>query len=104
MPLPVKLLMVPPITITSAAVKLVELSLNLNVTTAFCEAKILEALAVTVMVGGVVSSGGFTVNDTLLFESAPSELKIPSASENLPLPTLTDAPFEPSMPAVKVAV
>ena len=99
-----KLDKVPPETETSPTAKLEDASLRVNVKVVVSPAIKLVALAVTEMLGGVVSAGNVTVKVTLLFASAPSSLKIPSASENLPLPTLIDAPLMPSVLAVKIAV
>ena len=102
-PLPLKLESVPPTTVKSPTVKLEDDSLKVKVMVAVCEAERLVEVVMTAMLGGVVSAGMVKVKEILLFASAPSSLKIPRASENLPLPTLTLAPFAPSILAVNKA-
>ena len=55
-PLPAKLLSVPPIAVTSAAMKLVDDSLSVKVTVAVSEALRLDTLLVMAMVGTAVST------------------------------------------------
>ena len=57
------------------------------------------------IVGGMVSAGTVLIaNVTVLFESEPSTLKLPAASENLVLPTLTTPLAVLLAAGVKVAV
>ena len=65
-------------------------SLIAKVNVAVCPIVRLDRLLVMAIVGGVVSAGTvLTVIETVLFASDPSTLKLPAASENFLLPTLT---------------
>ena len=65
-------------------------SLIVNVSVADPPILKLERLLYVAIVGGVVSAGTvLTVIETVLFASDPSTLKLPAASENLLLATLT---------------
>ena len=129
MPLPVKLLKLPPTTVMSLRLKSVLGSLSVKLTVAVSPGARLALLLVTAMVGGTVSAGGVVppvpeppvppvpvppvppvpvsagvrLRATVLFGSAPSALKLPAASLNLPLETITAAPLAPAV-GVKVAV
>lgn len=84
-PLPAKLDIVPPDTVTSEAVKVVEASLRVNVKVVVSPAIKLLLLALKAIVGTTVS----TAIETALFASEPSELELPAISINTPLATLT---------------
>ena len=84
MPLPAKLDSTPPETVTSAAVKVVDASLRVNVTVVVSPAIKLVLLALTEIVGTTVS----TAIETELFTSEPSALALPAISINTPLATL----------------
>ena len=62
-----------------------------------------DLLLLISMVGGVVSGVALRVKLTLLLASAPSVLKLPAASLNLPLSTRTSALTAPTV-GLKVAV
>ena len=90
MPLPVRLVIVPPVTVMSEAMKLVEGSLRVKVSVATSPALSFNTLALTAIVGGVVSTGAvLIINVTSLLASEPSALALPEASVNTPLATLT---------------
>ena len=80
-----KLDKVPPETETSPTAKLEDASLRVNVKVVVSPAIRLVALAVTEMLGSVVS----TARLILLFVSKPSALAFPAASEKTPLGMLT---------------
>ena len=115
MPEPVKLLSVPPITVTSPTLKSVLVSDRLKLMVAVSPRARLFLLALTITVGGTVSvgAGGVTLpppmvgvpmlSDTVLLVSAPSALKLPAASENAPLAT-TMAALLALLLGVKVAL
>ena len=85
MPLPAKLEIVPPATVTSEAVKVVDASLRVNVKVVVSPAIKLVLLPLTEIVGTTVS----TAIETELFASEPSALALPAMSTNTPLATLT---------------
>ena len=70
----------------SARAKSVDVSLKVKVISAVSVALRVALLDVRAIVGVIVSM----VNDTLLFESAPSALALPVELENLVLATLTE--------------
>ena len=90
----------PPEAERSDALKSVEGSLNMNVSTAVSPALRLVLLLPTITVGRRVST--FIV--TVLFVSAPSSLKLPAALENTLLPTLITPFAVLSAVGVNVAV
>lgn len=102
MPLPWKLLKVPPMTVTSAAEKSVLDSLSVKVMVAVWPLVNVVLSLLTAMVGGVLSAGEMLM-DTELLASAPSLLKLPAASENLFVST-TKAALEAPAVGVKVAL
>ena len=80
MPLPEKLVSVPPETVTSELANVVEASLSVKVMTPDCPAiRLLRSLLMAI-VGNTVS----TVRVTLLLLSAPSALELPAASVKVP--------------------
>ena len=99
-PEPLKLLSVPPVTATSLCVKSVLASLRVKVTMAVSPALSEVLLLVMAMVGTKVSVTMVTV----LLVSAPSALRLPTASLKVLLATLTtQLPEKPGV-GVKVAV
>ena len=84
-PLPAKLEIVPPETSTSAAVKVVDASLKVNIKVVVSPAIKLLLLALKAIVGKTVS----TANETKLLASDPSAFKLPAASVKIPLGKLT---------------
>ena len=100
MPLPAKLLKVPPETVTSIVTKSVATSLSTKVRVAACPILRLVLSLVTAIVGGTVS----TVIVTVLLASAPSAFKFPTASENLLLATLITPAVVLLVVGVNVAV
>ena len=84
-PLPAKFEIVPPVTVKSEAVKVVDASLSVNVKVTASPAFKLVLLALTEIVGTIVS----TAIDTKLLASDPSTLAFPATSKNTPLATLT---------------
>ena len=87
LPEPVKLLRVPPVTVTSAAVKSVLSSLRVKVMTATSPALRTALSLLTTMVGGTRSRVSVFML-TRLLASAPSALKLPAVSLNLDEATL----------------
>ena len=84
------MLSVPPETSTSPAPKFVEGSLSVNARLAVWPVSSVALSLETETVGGVISQTRVsTVIVTVLLASAPSTLKLPAASENLLLATLT---------------
>ena len=81
-PVPAKFVTVPPVTIRSASVKVVDDSLSLKVSTAVVPALSVCRLLVTATVGGFVSM-------TSAGEMAPARFALPAASVNLPAATVT---------------
>ena len=86
MPLPCRLLSVPPVTVMSASVKSVVASLVVKVMVAVWPSLRAVLSLVMAMVGGVMSVV-LVAMVTLLLTSSPSVLKLPLASRNLRLPT-----------------
>ena len=101
-PEPWKLLSVPPVTATSAAVKSVLASLSVKVSVTVWLLARVAWLALMLTVGGVVSTGCVMAMLTALSDSAPSWLNRPSTL-NLLLVTMTAALLMPAL-GVKVAV
>ena len=84
--------------------KLVLGSLSVKVMVVVPLAVTLALEALTLTVGGVVSTGALPMlSETLLLASAPSWLKLPAASLNLPLATAIAAELAP-VAGVKVAL
>ncbi len=103
-PEPLKLLKVPPMTVTSLKAKSVLASLRVKLMAAVCVPLSVVLSEPTTTVGGVVSTGVLLiVNDTALFVSAPSLFRLPAASLNLSELTTTAALVAPAE-GVKVAV
>ena len=103
-PEPLKLLKVPPMTVTSDSVKSLLDSLSVKLMAAVCVPLKVVLSEPTMTVGGVLSTGVLLiVNDTALFVSAPSLFKLPAASLNLSELTTTTAMVAPAV-GVKVAV
>ena len=100
MPLPAKLLKVPPETVTSLVTKSVATSLSTKVSVAVWPAPTIVLSLVTAIVGGTVS----TVIATALLASAPSAFKFPAASENALSATLTTPAVVLLVVGVNVAV
>ena len=98
-----KPLSVPPETVTSAAVKLLESSLRVKVMRALCPPAMVALSAVTMMVGGVVSMLHWMAIEAMLFSSLPSWLKLPAASVKLSL-AMKRAALRALALGVKVAV
>ena len=84
-PLPAKLDIVPPETVISEAVKVVDASLRVKVIVVVSPAIKLVLLALTEIVGTTVS----TAIETKLLASEPSAFKLPAASVKIPLDKLT---------------
>ena len=84
-PLPAKLERVPPETVISEAVKVVEASLSVKVKVAESPVIRFVLFELKEIVGATVS----TTKASVLLASAPSELRFPAASEKTPLATLT---------------
>ena len=99
-PLPKKSLSVPPLTATSLATKFVEGSLRLKTNPVASPALSEVRSLMIAIVGGCVS----TIIVNVLLASDPSRLKLPAASENLPLATLTTPLAVLFEMGVKVAV
>ena len=87
----------PPVTITSAAVKVVDDSLSLKVIVAVVLALSVCRLLVIATVGGFVSMAS-------VGESAPARFALPAASVNLPTATVTVPVPTTSAVGVNVAV
>ena len=100
MPLPAKLEIVPPETVTSEAVKVVDASLRVKVIVVVSPTIKLVLLALTETVGATVS----TTIESKLFASEPSEFALPAASMNTPLATLTTPLAVLFAVGIKVAV
>ena len=99
-PLPAKLEIVPPATVTSEAVKVVETSLSVKVKVAESPEMRLVLLVLKEIVGTIVS----TEKMTELLASEPSALAFPIALVKTPVATLT-TPFAVLLAAgVKVAM
>ena len=118
MPLPVKLLSVPPMTVTSAKLKSVLVSLSVKLMVAVSPVARFALLLVTAMVGGLMSTGVpvppvpvpvpvpvllLMFSASALLGSLPSALLLPAASVKLPLLTST-TPLVTPVVGVKVAV
>ena len=76
---------VPPVTVTSDTVNVVEASLKVKVSVVVSPAMRLLVAELKAIVGTTVS----TVKVMVLFVSEPSALKLPEESVNTPLATLT---------------
>ena len=100
MPLPAKLLKVPPVAETSVEIKSVAVSLKVNARLAVSPAFRADCADVMAMVGNTVS----TVNVLVLLASDPSLLLLPAASLKVPLATLTTPLVVLLAVGVKVAV
>ena len=96
MPEPAKPESVPPATAISAAVKLVDVSLSVNVIVAVCPALSDDALDVIAIVGA-------TVSIAMAGESEPAALGLPAASVNAPAATETVPAAVESVVGVNVA-
>ena len=81
-PVPAKFVTIPPVTIRSAAVKVVDDSLSLKVIVAVVPALSVCRLLVMTTVGGFVSMAS-------VGESAPARFVFPATSVNLPAATVT---------------
>ena len=113
LPVPWKLLSVPPITVTSLTAKLKLGSLKEKLMVAVSPVASAVLLLLTTMVGGVVSppgvvpgptgAGGAMLSATALLGSPPSPLVLPAASLKVLLAT-TMAPLVEPLLGVKVAL
>ncbi len=105
MPLPEKLLSVPPETVISLRLKFVDASESVKVRVAVSPTVKLLSLVVIAMVGGVVSATTvFTVMVTVLSASLPSALALLAASVKVLLATETTPLVVLLAVGVKVAV
>ena len=100
MPVPAKLVNVPPVNVTSSSAKSVAAWLSVKVKSAVSPALTLALSADTAMAGLTE----LTVMVWLLLVSDPSVLKLPARSENLLLATLTTPLVVLSAVGVNVAV